>query len=522
MTTNKGFIKDQSGNILLPITRGELLLDSQGQMALFSEEFIATAEHAGLMTSAEKAMLSGSGAGNSLSDVYTKLGYINSGIHVGTTDFHFYKSDGSKDPFIIASDNSITLTPNANTNTLTIGLQTLAAKNIENTIIRNIIVDTYGRVTAVSGSNLANDDIPTTLEGKTLKNCIVSNDTDKITEQSAVNKKYVDDKITLIENNLTGALIFDGYINNSDTAISALKEQNLNRYYKVTQDINNFSSQYIHDLGATQVNVKKGDTLIVWKKGNEIKFVHVPSGDDVTSITVQQNEVNTTLTSAYGDIALNFASPLSVSATAKRATISIPQVTTTTDGYLSANDYNEFKNFVSVGHTTVSYNSSLGTTFNGQYELGKLTINGTEVPIYGKNNTSTLKLINGSNNNASNPIIEFKETDAGTTNITFIGTDGVSIQKDDNNNIKITSPNRVTEGGDYLTITNYNEFKLKIATIGSDSTTDGLVSLPQVISLITNYTHTFEIITESLNGTASDDEYRYGNQKLKDAINVTI
>jgi hypothetical protein len=30
MATNKGFIKDYDGNILLPITRGELILDSAG------------------------------------------------------------------------------------------------------------------------------------------------------------------------------------------------------------------------------------------------------------------------------------------------------------------------------------------------------------------------------------------------------------------------------------------------------------------------------------------------------------
>ena len=33
-TINKGFIKDISGNILLPITRAELLLDVDGKLAL--------------------------------------------------------------------------------------------------------------------------------------------------------------------------------------------------------------------------------------------------------------------------------------------------------------------------------------------------------------------------------------------------------------------------------------------------------------------------------------------------------
>ena len=43
MATNKGFIKDYQGNILLPITRGELILDSAGQMALTSALFEAGA-----------------------------------------------------------------------------------------------------------------------------------------------------------------------------------------------------------------------------------------------------------------------------------------------------------------------------------------------------------------------------------------------------------------------------------------------------------------------------------------------
>jgi hypothetical protein len=37
MTTNKGFIKDINGNKLLPITRAELVLDSNGKIALTSE-----------------------------------------------------------------------------------------------------------------------------------------------------------------------------------------------------------------------------------------------------------------------------------------------------------------------------------------------------------------------------------------------------------------------------------------------------------------------------------------------------
>jgi hypothetical protein len=54
---------------MLPITRGELVLDAMGNPAFFSDLFAAVAPdaangivgHAGLMTAAEKAMLNGSG-----------------------------------------------------------------------------------------------------------------------------------------------------------------------------------------------------------------------------------------------------------------------------------------------------------------------------------------------------------------------------------------------------------------------------------------------------------------------------
>jgi hypothetical protein len=38
---NKGFIKDFAGNYILPITRGELVLDSEGNIALASDLFLA-------------------------------------------------------------------------------------------------------------------------------------------------------------------------------------------------------------------------------------------------------------------------------------------------------------------------------------------------------------------------------------------------------------------------------------------------------------------------------------------------
>ena len=89
MATHKGFITDQNGNNLLPITRAELVLDSKGLIALHSDEFLAGNGLPGLMTAAEKAMLSG-GSGQSLADVYNKLQYINSGLKINGNPLNFY------------------------------------------------------------------------------------------------------------------------------------------------------------------------------------------------------------------------------------------------------------------------------------------------------------------------------------------------------------------------------------------------------------------------------------------------
>lgn len=53
----KGFIKDQNNIEILPITRGELVLDSSGKQALHSNEFLATNSQPGLMSKEDKAKL---------------------------------------------------------------------------------------------------------------------------------------------------------------------------------------------------------------------------------------------------------------------------------------------------------------------------------------------------------------------------------------------------------------------------------------------------------------------------------
>ena len=53
----KVLLRDKNDVKLLPITRGELVLDSSGKMALHSEEFLASTSKPGLMSSSDKANL---------------------------------------------------------------------------------------------------------------------------------------------------------------------------------------------------------------------------------------------------------------------------------------------------------------------------------------------------------------------------------------------------------------------------------------------------------------------------------
>lgn len=57
----KVLLKDQNDIELLPITRGELILDSSGKEAFHSNEFLATTSQPGLMSSEDKIKLSSQG-----------------------------------------------------------------------------------------------------------------------------------------------------------------------------------------------------------------------------------------------------------------------------------------------------------------------------------------------------------------------------------------------------------------------------------------------------------------------------
>lgn len=64
---SKILLKNQN-EIMMPITRGELVLDSSGNPALHSEEFLVTANYSGLMSSDDK---------DKLDNIYQRLTYVN-------------------------------------------------------------------------------------------------------------------------------------------------------------------------------------------------------------------------------------------------------------------------------------------------------------------------------------------------------------------------------------------------------------------------------------------------------------
>ena len=68
----KGILKDKDNNNILPITRGELILDSRGNQALHSNDFVATDKQAGLMSSEDKAKLDNFKVDIDLSNYVTK------------------------------------------------------------------------------------------------------------------------------------------------------------------------------------------------------------------------------------------------------------------------------------------------------------------------------------------------------------------------------------------------------------------------------------------------------------------
>lgn len=534
MAINKGFIKDWQGNTILPITRAELVLDVDGKLALHSEKFLASFDDdgndiPGLITAAERAKLNGTG-GENISDLYNKVKHINEGLYVKTTGVNFYNAAGTATPITLDSPTDGELAIGVANNTISFALKALTASGLSaSEIIRSITVDKFGRVTAVSGSALTNADIPNELSGKVLDGCTTKSEDIADDNKAIVNKKYVDDKFNTINTIATGALRFGGTIGSLQSATNTLSNvNNANHYYKATADFELSASQV---YGNTKASVKIGDTLIVYAESDTTRtFVHIPSGDDITAITVKSNDTPV-ISSQVGQITFKYDSIFSVADTGGNIiSISMPEASATKNGYLSAEDWQRFN----------SYSSTLSTTYVGEfssgagvYEIGKLNIGGVENIIYGKNYESYLELTNGETN-ATNPILKFTETGRDDVNITLRGSKGIATKKN-GNTVEFTAAVEAAlqtvpstqRAANYITVSEGYQVGVQIGGLDDNNNViDGLVDFNQFNNLAINVTNRFnqmfEAISYSLKGAANVNEYRYGNEKLKAAVAITI
>ena len=375
MATNKGFIKDWLGNTILPITRGELVVDSEGNIALASDQFLAQDGHPGLVTAAERAMINGSLSGEgSLADLYNKIDYINDGLQFNDTAVHFYNENGVSTPIKINSTGSNKLSINiSNDNSVNFGLYPLTSAETSITqIIKKITIDKYGRVTSVEGEDLSSSDLPATIESKTITNsnlvgCYTTEVSDNST--SLVNKEYVDTKFAEATGVATGSLKFGGILNNAQSALDKLSDGKFQDfYYKVTGDFILSKSNIYEpsDILGESVNLKVGDTLIVYKSStmSSAQFVYIPSADDITTISIKKDNgdyVTNILQYETGNVSLKFSSIFDITnSSTGTASINLLPASSTQSGYLSKEDWIKFN----------SYATQLGTSYIGEFDTG--------------------------------------------------------------------------------------------------------------------------------------------------------
>lgn len=551
MATNKGFIKDYQGNILLPITRGELILDSAGQMALTSALFeagktINGVQNAyGLIGAKELQMLKGGGDGQSIADVYEKLGYINTGIKVGSNVLSFYDADGDATPISFAAGEGIAI-GTAN-NVITAALAEITVTNTDsaktNHVVKSVTVDKYGRVTEVKNGLLTDAEIPAELTGKTLVNAVLNNATTHAdltassSDSAVANKKYVDAKFDQVNQVATGALHFKGSLSNPTDAQNVLVAGNENAYYKATQNFLLSASLVQHNTQTEnadgKIQVDKGDTLIVLLVDGSYKFVHVPAGDDITTISVKKDGVSYDGWGPFMDnVTFNYNAPLSVSVTGQQIDISIPAANASTNGYLSSADYTTIMNAVTnLGKT--KYTETITSASAGAYKLGTITVGTQDYDVHGQNNISAFSLEQNNNSN-TNPILKFVESgvSATTVQIAIEGSNGIKAEKS-GNSIKLTAVNTIDPESTHYLETNGHVFGAKFGSGTSADYTEGLVKYSDYIETKENAASAVSILLKSqaiiltnslLTGATGSDTktYKYGNEALVTAITLTI
>lgn len=427
------FINDWNGTRLFPYTLGDLVLDKDGKPALNSTHFLAKDGHPGLVTSAERALLKNVGdSSEGIQDIYSKLSMINTGLQVNNKTLKFYNNNEATPINITSPEGQININA-SNENVINISLPPILSQdvNIEG-LVKSIKVDRYGRVKEVAKGSLTSQD----LKDKTIQNGILDQCYTKDTEvennnKAIVNKAYVDEKVKEIVGSTINSLKFEGTLNNQSDAINKVANvQYANCYYKVTSTFD-ISRDYLY-LETNDITVKPGDTLIVYKtEETKCKLVYIPSGNDITSVTIYDKDSTPVLQKQVGDIKLQFNNPLNIDkVNDSTVKISIPKVNNDQDGYLSKDDYQQFSSY-----SKSEYKPLVNAGTNGSYQLGTLTIGNNKNTIYGINNITTLQLTQG---NSGDPVLKFTETNNPDVSITYTGADGINVTKKDNNTIEFS------------------------------------------------------------------------------------
>ena len=149
----KALLKDHDNIEILPITRGELVLDSSGNQALHSTEFLATTSQPGLMSAEDKYKILNMQASSVANALTLK---INGGSTEGT-NLYTFNGSAAKTLNIVAGDN-ITLTP-------TVGALSISA-SIPATIDAYTKAESDAKYLPLTGGRLsAYSWLPLTLQG---------------------------------------------------------------------------------------------------------------------------------------------------------------------------------------------------------------------------------------------------------------------------------------------------------------------------------------------------------------------
>jgi hypothetical protein len=477
-TTYKGFITDMQQNRLLPITRAELVLDANGKVALRSEEFLAQGEMPGLVTAAERELLTNLADSSTNTNLKEILESINTSLYIDTSPVVLYRTSDTAPTYIKCSD-GLTVTKTNNTFTFNLAAAYQATTiNTTGHVIKSIATDSYGRVQSVTGGALTSDELPAEISGKTFIDC-------KIDGSPVVNQDYVDTKFNNVGAIATGALQFSGTISNQESIAQLISNHDFNKYYKITGYDLYIPKEYVYGSTSTvNTPLDFGDTIVTYKDSSDkFKFVIIPSGDDDLSIGIYNDSAGA------GDVfAINATSPLSFSVSNNIATLTLPNVANSEKGgYLSKNDYDTFKSYASAH--AVSYTPS--TNLTSTITIGTLTIGGTPIEVKSQAYDYTLAVDH-------NHKITLKDGNVGKGEVTVLGSNGINITS------KASDKTITIEG---YTVANASEALLDISDEGEISitkanaenlTTAGVVTNDVLSSAMALYCVSFQTINSSL------------------------